>query len=400
MDVIRFPLDENNYANTTKGKLVSSDDFESLQWTERFDDSGEFELTVMRGSKAHQVIRRGEMLTHTNTGVVMIVDSITSIKDYSYEPTEIVIKGHTLDHTLNRRPYGHRMIPGLTAVTGVGPGVPSLIAYDVKPDEHVISQKRYWILAQQILNELFDEISIHGLVTIRSDAKLGTPGPPSGALDIPYVIRLNDNSYNLVWDLLKNDEMSITSSRWREDVSADPMVHMSPNGQVNLMIYAPSDRSQTVSFFAMLDHVESLEVLDTDIDRPNGVLVVSKWFAIPGAVLSSAPGYLRQSYSIVVDESFDQEHDVEPVGLPKQVVISSMYLRSVAERKKALAKASMRSTKLDLTNPNTPKYRSDYHMGDFVSIHTEAGIEKVRVTEYTEILTKTSFEEYPTLSSI
>lgn len=397
MDVIRFQLNSNNFANTTRGDLI--DDFESLQWTERFDNSGEFELKVLKGTETARTIRRGQMLTHTNTGVVMQVDSITSVNDYSSAPTEISIKGHTLDFTLHRRPYANRMIPGLSSLAGVGPGVPGVIPYDAKPEDHVISQKRYWLLAQQLLNELFDEISIHDLVTIRSAPKLGTPGAPVGALDIPFSIRVSDNSYNLVWDLLKNDEMGLTSTRWREDITSDSMAIMTPNGQVNLMIYAPTDRSQTVSFFDTLDHVDEMELLDTDIDRPNKVMVVSKWFAIPGEALPTI-GYLRSYSSVVVDQAFDEEHDTSPIGLPQQVVVSSMYLRSVAERKKALAAANMRTTKLNLANPDTPRYRSEYFMGDLVSIHIDGVSEKVRVTEYTEILTKTSFDEYPTLSSI
>lgn len=100
MDIFTFqhvPAD-NTYGN---GKIVNG--LRSKLWVERYDTPGEFKLVGQPTTPLREQLAIGTLLSHTNTGQVMIVEDHEIIDD-TENGSEFIVTGRSLDSFLEHRP--------------------------------------------------------------------------------------------------------------------------------------------------------------------------------------------------------------------------------------------------------------------------------------------------------
>ncbi len=387
MHIIRFKA--NNFGDPNVVTVI--DDYISFTWIERYQAPGEFTLVVPKATRFIADITRGDLISHSNTGVSMVVESIST----KGGDDEVTYTGRTLDVLLKKRPYSRKILGAWSTETKIGdnPTLPVNINYWVKPATSVtITKKSFWQIAEEFLIEAFDNNDYWSVgPPISVVRKYPLVDPPSGYNDIPYEIDFDSDSYREVWDLLKNDEMSVVSTRWHTEDTKHS------GAQVFMMLYKPNDWHDSVVFYSLVDGAISIDSVSSDVNLVSRTMVPSKWFVHESPDIAGI-SYIRKGSQQIPYDGYDKDRDPLPTGTDKQWIISSLYLKAQAENKKQLEKTITKSYEVDQSVWGFPTYRQEYQMGDLVSTHTEEGMATVRVTEYTEILTPTSFSEYPTLT--
>jgi hypothetical protein len=365
MDVIKF-VNPTSPTRMEQGKIVNG--IRSKMWIERYRDAGEFTFVATVGSGVGRELPIGTFVSHIDTTEVMIVEN-HEIKDDKGSESEITITGRSFETILENRIVGsNRSFPASGLVTDYN------LADDFTSDQAVFLINNH-ITTASLLNDA------NALPYVTGTSQIASPGTPANARKIK-----RGTVYERVLELLEIDNLGIKSIRpgvW----SPTPA---SPN--LWIAIHKGVDRTTTVMFSYARGAIESADYLWSNKKLKNAALITSKW--VQTVVLPTVTEYSRRMMYVDAS-SVDQDLDVVPTGAALTALINELNNMG---RDSLNSQLDISFSKPQITKDAIkPIYRTDYNVGDVVSVHGDyREVEKMRVIEYVEIEDETGNDSYPT----
>lgn len=369
MHIIKYGFDYLNGTPDfflTDGVLIN--DIESVTWVERYREPGYFVFKSERGLGLERDFSIGDVVTHTNTQDVMIVESIIIKEDQSKSKQTVEVKGRSIDCLLDQRVVG-----SIEARSGND----AKIKYTLAANKTVEQAKT--LVENHAVNPSHAADAFAGLVTSTDGS-----GSSVGALD------LGPGSVLSALDgILASEDKGVKILRPSSNNANTSATYMHFHGGVDL--------SSEVSFYHSMGDISTASYLNTLKANYTSVLVKGTWVSIvvDDGVYSNTNrrvGYVNASY---VDENYD---DQPTAG---QITTITNELTEVGDRFLAsqnlmeLANVELDQEKVDF------RYREDYDIGDIVSVYGAfSDVNTMRVVEHAEIYDKQSWAAYPTLSLI
>lgn len=348
--------------------------WESALWTERFRDPGEFEIKARLSSGLLTALPIGTFISHTKTLEVMIVENHQITEETDEDPL-LTITGRSLECILDQRIVGQNR-------NWASP--PASIEASV----YNLASNSTWVQARQLIREH----SVTGVVTNSSDAIPGIEVEHSVSLTGVNEARvINRGSvHSALMELLSIDELGIKVLR-RHAFSG------LPGNATNTIffIYQPTDRRNRVIFSSKTGDIDSADYLWSIKKMKNAALVSGKF--IEAFVAGSATGASKR-VMLVDGSSIDGHLEAIPTGATLTSLRALMTTKGNAALKEQ-KKISL--SRIDISETPKYEYRTDYDLGDTVSIDASYGkIDSARVIEHVEIVDETGESSHPTIEII
>jgi hypothetical protein len=363
MDLFKF---QDGNINLVSGQPINN--YDSVMWIERYDKAGEFEITAKLSSGIVGFLPPGTIISHTKTYEACIVENIEISESSSMDPT-VKISGRGLISYFDYR------IVGLSLAEAETPTIP--------PTQYELAANN---LQTQIMNLINSEIgTLEGYIICTTQA-----------LTLPQDARIvkRQSVYEAALELLSLGNLGIR------------VVRKNYLGAVNALsatksliyIYRGNDLSSSVIFSWESGELESASYLLSNKTYRNVALVQGTYTE---AVVydNSLPEDAYGKRVMLVDASdIDKSLVYVPTGSELTDILNALQARGY----EALANQNILNlSNVDLAKSTSYKYRTNYNLGDIVSISGNYGvIEKRRVVEYVEIEDETGETGYPTLSAV
>lgn len=340
-------------------KVHVIDNFESLIWTERYYECGDFELYMSSDPAILGMIQQDYYLMYKDSSQIMIVEEI-QITTNIETGTHIIISGRSLESILDRR-----IIWNQTILNGnLQNGIKKLI------NENVISPS---IADRAISNFIFEDSTDTAITGLSIQAQF-----------------TGDNLYDALRDICKVFEIGFK-------------ITLDSQNRFVFSLYSGVDRSydQTalprVIFSPKFDNLLSSNYLESQKTLKNVTLVAgedSNQNRRTRIVGSGSNLARRELYT----DARDIQSETEEGPLPDSEYNAQLDQRG-AEK---LAENQTTITFEGQVEPfQTFVYRRDFFIGDIVQITNEYGIkQKVRVIETVRSEDTSGYEMYPTFSVV
>ena len=356
-------------------QLCLVDTFESMIWTDRYDEAGDFELYLSTSSNALVYAKHGNYLWTKGSDRLMIIEQ-TEITTDVENGNHLKITGRSLESILDRRIIWHQV----TVSGKVQTVVKKLIT------DQIISPA---LAARRIDNFIFVD---------SDDAYINS-------CEIEEVQYLGDNLYDVVVDILSVFQIGFK------------ITHNDTTGNFEFRLYNGTDRSYNqnilpwVVFSPEFDNIISSDYIESSVPYKNVNLVA-------GEEPDKDSGRLRKF--VYVDDSttvsglsrremytdgsskqqdYTDENDVE-VHLSDSEYISVLKQLGLEELNK---KENRLSQDFD-GEMNTTRgfvYGVDFELGDIVQMENEYGLgAPTRVSEFIMSQDVNGVKMYPTFESI
>jgi hypothetical protein len=355
MDLFKFnPV--TNATTLESGEAINNID--SVMWTERYSDPGEFEITAQLSTGLKEFLPLGTLISHADTMEVMIVEN-HEIKEKTKEDPAIVVTGRTLDSFLEHRMVGMTMAASSATVA-----------------EYILPLDLSWNQAVKLIN---DHLSLTNVV-----AATTATGP--GTSELRTINR--GDAFKALQDILGIDDLGIRTIR------RNPFgVPGGSNTQTNLIVHRGVDRSDSVIFSWKGGDLDSADYLFTDKKRKTAALVVGRYIFV---IVSQGPNNYDRREMIVSADDIDGHLTAPPTGSALTTVMNKMITRG---RQALASQNQIVISRTDISNLTNYQYRRDFNVGDFVSLDGNYGeIVVMRVTEYVEIEDENGESGHPTLA--
>lgn len=385
MDIIRFR--DTNAGNGFMRDAVPVEGIKTKMWIERSDKPGEFTFTAEVSSNLQSKLPLDSIISHVDTGEVMIVEN-HEIKSVEDGEDEITVSGRSFLSFLEHRIYGEQDLTGTATDTpesivlpadtwnaqlialldgsvlntghfppDMGSWLSNLTTFIDEPvyipeDPEVPALESELNVGRKNLLELYEELSASGRA---STIRVLRPGPwlPS-------------------W--YTADKLYLTN-RWNFGPGSDEVVFSSAAGDISKADY-----------------------LWTTKDFKNSVVVVGKWFEVKMNLSPVQTGFRRRT--MVLDaSSIDSMYTTRPTGGTATTVKAKLRRAGLD----ALAKKNGTSiTRVETTKDlSRYRYRYDFDIASVVHVHAEYGAKAMaKVVEYVEIEDEQGERGYPTLKLI
>lgn len=342
------------------------DRFDSLIWTERFSDAGDFELVVRSTIETRNAFTTGRKLAMNESYRVMEVETVTDSTDDEGR-NMLTIKGPSLEVMMKDRVARGAMVSTTTEPKWTLTGTPGVIARKIFND----------ICALGTL-DIDDIIPFLADVDLLPDDSIVEPADPV-TIDIEIqsvydAIKSICDLYDLGFRLLRNFD----------------------NSQLVFNIYAGSDRTTgqsvlpSVLFSPDLDNLRNTTELKSTEGMKNVAYVFSPvGFRVvtPQDVDPDIAGFDRRVLWVNADDITD----------PTPAIANAlMDQRGKEELSKVRAFAGFDG---EIDQNSQYKYGTDYQLGDLIEIRNIDGVANVmRVTEQIFVSDKEGERSYPTLT--
>lgn len=339
----------------------------SITWTERYRDPGEFEIVAPLSSGLMQFLPLGTLISHMKTYEVMFVENQEITDDKNGDP-QIKITGRSLEAFLNNRIVGMNQVRSNSAL-----------------QEYVMGADYTWnqvvgLIVDHIQNGLYPGDMIPNVFPYTSISGTGVIEPRS-------IRRMS--LHNAILELMAIDDLGIKTIRRNPFGVPD-----SSDVNTNLVVYRGVNRTSTVVFSWKAGDLDQTEYLWSDKTLKNSVVVLGRYINVvvdtPGA-----NGYDRRS-GVVAGDDIDGIYNAPPTGGALTDVINKMSTRG-----RAALNSQIRTTitRTDLSDTTRYQYRTDFDVGDLVSVDGNFGqIATMRITEFAEIQDENGETGHPTLS--
>lgn len=343
------------------------DRFESLIWTERFADVGDFEL-VVQSTRANRALFVAETKLATNDSYrVMVVKSVENKTD-SDGKSLLTVKGYSLEETLKSRIAKMTTSNLITDPAWVITGTPGNVA-----------------------RTMFDQICRVGALNAGDKIPFITPGTIFSASTIPepaFSITLTQPPAPL-FDAIKG-VCDIYDLGFR-------LVRNFDTSQLYFDIYSGSDRTtdQTslppVVFSPDLDNLQNTtEFTSTDGAKNCAYVFSNQGFEVvyPLGVAPDVAGFDRHVHMV-------QAEDIP--GSPTAAQVSAALQQLGKDELAKLRSWSAFDGEFDQSS--VYKYGRDYELGDLVEMRNSDGMaNNMRVTEQIFVSDSEGDRSYPTLA--
>lgn len=347
-------------------------------WVERFRDAGEFEIVAPVSSGLKALLPEGTFISHIDTREVCVVEN-HEIEEKTDEDPKIKITGRSMEVILEDRIVGANNAafwsggnPGAAvayADSSLAAGYPAaqaiaLVNATIRTPDNDDDKFQGILCAGETITEGASEIRIFkrgtiysALIALLEQAKAGI-----------CVIRKGDFGHRFA--------DSLTDTYF--------YVH---NGV---------DKTGTVFFSTDTGDVDNAQYLWSRKTLKNVALVSGQNIEVIVADSPLATGFDRK---VMLVDGGDIDRDYPSLDAAgKTAVENAMRARGrealAAQRKTALAS-------VDISRTHEYKYRTDYDIGDIVSVYANYGqFEQRRVIEYVEIEDDSGRVGYPTLAEL
>ena len=363
MDLFKF---QDGNINLIYGEPINN--YDSIMWIERYSKAGEFEITAKLSSGLAGFLPLGTIISHTKTYEACIVENIEISESSDMDPT-VKISGRGLISYFDYR------IVGLGLAESETPTIP--------PTQYELAAND---LQDQIATLINSEIgTLEGYIICTSQA-----------LTLPQDARIikRQSVYQAALELLSLENLGIRIVRKNYLGAVDAL----SSTKSLIYIYTGNDLTDSVIFSWESGELESASYLLSNKAYRNVALVQGTYTE---AVVydNSLPEDPYGKRVMLVDASdIDKSLTVVPEGTELTDILNALQVRGY----EALANQNVINiSNVDLSKRTSYAYRTDYNLGDVVSISGNYGIiEPRRVIEYVEIEDETGETGYPTLSAL
>lgn len=340
--------------------------WESVMWTERYSEPGEFEIVAPLSSGLRTFLPEGALISHTDTYEVMIVENqeVTTTENDNHK---IKLTGRTMPSWLENRFIGV-----------------NLARTDALIDDYNMTADYTWNqIARMINDHIYSPTDMNDqLVNVVAQTSATGAGT-----NVARTLERKDLLATTL-DLLAVDNLGIKTQR----------TNVFPGGVGSdlatiFMIYKGVDRSDKVRFSWRSGDLDEIDYLFSLKTIKNSAFVVGKYFWRLVDV-SGHTNYDRRM--ILVDANdIDGHYDNKPSGSVEATILNKMLTLGNQAIMKNYRTAIARA---DLSLNTKYQYRTDYNVGDIVWLDADYNTSlKVRVNEVVEIEDETGYSAHPTL---
>lgn len=351
--------------------------YDSLMWVERYRKAGEFKLVAPLASGLLDILPLNTLVAIAESYELMLVENHILKEKKGTDPV-IEISGRSFDAWLENRIVGMEQFLN-------SPSAP--IA------ELFLASDETWDQVVGLINTHIDfptipvnkEDALPGML-----AKADIPGTLSGMTATVERRTLKRGTVHArVLEILAVDDLGIRCVR------RNPFGALGDPDDTWLLVHAGQDRSGEVIFSSTVGDLDSADYLWSTKTDKNCALVTGKHFEL--SAYSSDWNFDRRS-TMVDGSDIDGIYVDAPVDPTKATVLASMATRGYEELAR---KGPSVLTRADISAGSKYRFRTDYDIGDIVSVDGSYGaITRRRVTEYTQIQDKNGESGHPTLEAL
>lgn len=341
------------------------DRFESLIWTERFSEIGDFELTMRSTNESRSLFKPGVQLGMNESYRVMTVETVENSVDNDRKAT-LKIKGSSIESIMDDRVAKESMSDLTTKPKWKITGTPAAVARKIFHD----------ICVTGVLSP-YDKIPNIVEASIMPNDTLTEP------ID-PITVELDPQS---VYKAIK-DICDVWGMGFR-------LVHNLNTPQLYWDVYMGSDRTTgqkilpPVIFSPDLDNLQNTTELNSSAGAKNVAYVFSPAGFLVVYAADASPdtdGFERRVMTVNADDITSDNTNVQAALLQRG--------------KEELSKARMlQAFDGEINQRSQYKYQRDYYLGDLVEMrNVDGATNQMRVTEQIFVSDKEGDRAYPTLS--
>lgn len=348
--------------------------WDSVAWTERYRDPGEFEINARLSSGLKDTIPIGTFISHSKTLDVMMVENHQISEEHDQDPT-IKITGRDLSAILEQRIVGQNW-------NWASPPA------SLEVSQYELGANFTWIQAVELINEHIQT----GVVVMSGDAiptLIGAHSVSGTGVSEARTLARGDVLTRLI-EILEIDDLGCRVIR-RHSFPGLP----GSSSNTTLLIHDGDNVASTVIFSARNGDIDEAEYLWSIKRYKTSALVSGKF--VETMVHGPETGSNRR-VMLVDGSDIDGHHELIPTGGTLTSIRTAMTTRG-NQALKAQKRISL--SRIDISGSPTYEYRKDYNIGDFVSVDSSYGpIGIMRVVEHVEIEDETGHSAHPTLEII
>jgi len=354
-----FVLNSNRMPGPTVKK------FESLQWTERYLDPGDFQLTVADRIAVLNELPRGSLVSHTDTREVMRVEDHEITRDEE-KGLKIVITGRSFETFAENRVTEGSYDPLNDPITGDA-------ITQVSPNQSGCKT------ARDLLRDSLED----GTASADDEIDYLTIVMTMRVEDPDMVVAIQrGNVYSRVVELLGLSDGGLKTIR--------PIV---AGNNMQLVVHDGLDLTDDVVFYALYQDLVDAKYFWSDRAYKNYAAIAAKTYARlyrTRALLSGVTGLNRR---VMYVDANDIEGDYSP-GTASDVIAARGQTALDDQVRIALIQARISETA-------RPKFKIHYDVGDLVMVFGEfSTAQAMRVTEHILTVDETGQHGYPSLRAL
>lgn len=367
--------------------------YTSVIWTERYTDSGDFELVVPVNSKSAELLMNVTFLGSDETEEVM------QLETRSIENDQLSVTGFTLDDFLDNRPI--RIDGASLAQASTLSGTPGLLL-----DYATISSVGSFQLGMERLGGNYNEFSNLSfpryLASIGHSEELIADGDETGAWQTNVPI-----TYGSLKDALKQIATTFQIGYGMYLVEADESGYaLEFREYVGRNLTSDQTTYPVVQFSSSMDTLKNIKEMHSVAGYKNIAYVFST-SAMAGAVVDPGVAYADASAEEAVD--FDRRvilaynSDIKYDGDDTETNYNTYIKPALAKVAQDLLANNnyIRMVDGEIVPQTGCVYGVDYKLGDIVELLGPDGTkQKARVTEYIRSKDKNAERAYPTVSLV
>lgn len=353
-----FKLDNNHQPYTTVPY------FDTMIWSERYQAPGDFKIVVEDDISILSVLTLEDLISHTDTNEVMIVEN-HEVKRDKDKKLIVTVSGRSFEtFAENRATLGY----GIPIYDDDGTETVDSLPTDTASDIALI------LLREALEDGTATSDDLVNNLVVSSDMRV-----LSAVLE--HVIRGGD-VYSKVIDILRVGDAGIKMVRPHADQTT-----------MDMIVHDGADLTDTVIFYSQYEDLEDTEYFWSVKDYKNYAKITSDFNSrLYRDRNEASPLTGLQRRVMYVDAT-----DLDAVYYP---ATASDPMSGIAQT--ALdARRRMSLVQARITNTARPKFKINYDVGDLVTVFTEFAIAQVmRVTEHILTVDKDGIRGFPSLSAV
>lgn len=344
---------------------VALNNIQDVLWIERYREPGEFSIKGLLSSGLRELLPLGTFISHVDTKTIMIVED-HQIKDQAEKETTVEISGRSLETILEHRIVG--------AGLGFNDPVPPAVEY-ILPAVNIGAQAATLISQHIIAGQVTDPNDEYPYIAVVNQL------PDEGEIVARPMKR--QSVHKSLMGLLELSDYGIKNVR-------------KDNGVTDFILHKGQNKSGSVSFSWSQGELASAEYLWTSRKDKNVAYVKGRY--VEEFVYAAGADKANRRVLLVDGTDLDDYLDTTPTGATLTTIRQKMYTRGL----QALRwNNEINVSRADVSDFTQYRYRTDYSLGDIVTLDANYGtLEVRRVVEYTEIEDENGESGHPTFEAV
>lgn len=342
------------------------DVFESLIWTDRYNEAGDFELYTYANSNTFATFQKDYYLYFKESNHLMIIDQV-EIKTDAENGNRLIINGESLEKILDRR-----IVWNETEIYGnLQNGIKKLI------NENIINPS---IANRKIANFVFNESTDPAITSLVID----------NDLDSPYKY-YGEDLYSVISSLCQEFEIGFK-------------IEFDSNNQFIFSLYAGANRTYDqiqnpyVLFSPTFENIINSDYINTKRDYKNTALILgaeSNGSRRKTSIENGSGLTRRELYVDARDISLNYDNGgAIPAAKYTKLLEQRGYIDLYDHREQTVVDGEVETTRLF-------RYNQDFSMGDIVQVENEYGVMyTARITEMIFSQNESGYSNYPSFEIV